>query len=115
MKQKADITQAEWHPVYGFNTEVHLMTRREYKRRVVARIASDRRKRKGVMRMPEEQAELVAKFPDRVAAIVGKTYAEMGDAHILADDEALNRIRDLLLEIDEEIIGRNKNKRLGRR
>ena len=54
------------------------------------------------------------KFPERVAAIVGKTYAVRGDDFKLSDDEALTRIRDLLEELDERIIVRNKNKRLSR-
>ena len=57
----------------------------------------------------------VAKLPDRVASIVGKTYAEMGDAATLEDDTALMMIRDLLFEIDDTLIERNKGKRLSRR
>jgi phosphatidate phosphatase APP1 len=64
---------------------------------------------------PEEYATKVAKLPDRVAAIIGKTGAEMGDSATLADDEALMRIRDLLFEIDDSLLERNKNKRLSRR
>lgn len=63
----------------------------------------------------EDYALKVAKFPDRVAAIIGKTGAEMGDSATLADDEGLMRIRDLLFEIDESLVERNKNKRLFRR
>jgi hypothetical protein len=67
------------------------------------------------MAAPEEYAMKVAKLPDRIAAIIGKTYAEQGDAATLADDEALMMIRDLELEIDDTIIERNKNKRLAKR
>lgn len=63
----------------------------------------------------EEYAVKIAKLPDRIAAIIGKTYAEQGDASVLADDEALMKIRDLLNELDETLIPRNKNKRLSRR
>jgi hypothetical protein len=63
----------------------------------------------------EEFALKAAKLPERVAAIVGKTYAEMGDAATLADDEAVMMIRDLLLELDDTLIKRNKHKRLARR
>jgi hypothetical protein len=66
------------------------------------------------MLLAEEHAIKLRKLPDRIAAIIGKTCAEAGDAFEIADDEALGRIRDLLLEIDEEIINRNKNKRLAR-
>lgn len=62
----------------------------------------------------EEYANKVAKLPDRVAAVVGKTYAVRGDAAEMADDEALMRIRDLTDEIDPTLIERNKNKRLSR-
>lgn len=64
---------------------------------------------------PDEYAAKVTKLPDRIAAIIGKTYAEMQDAATLADDEALMMIRDLLLEIDDTLIERNKKKRLSRR
>jgi hypothetical protein len=50
------------------------------------------------------------RFLHKVAAIIAKTYAECGDAAVLPDDVALMCIRDLLLELDEEIIKRNKNK-----
>ncbi len=64
---------------------------------------------------PEDYAAKYIKFLDRVAAILGKTYAEVGDAFTLADDEALMRIRDEVFEIDDTAIARNKNKRLSRR
>ena len=62
-----------------------------------------------------EYAKRLARLPDRIAAIVGKTYAEMGDAAELADDEALMMIRDLLMELDDTLIERNRHKRLARR
>lgn len=54
------------------------------------------------------------RFPERVAAILGKTYAVRGDSATMADDEALTRIRDWLDELDETLVERNKNKRLSR-
>lgn len=54
------------------------------------------------------------RFPERVAAIIGKTFALKGDDFTLTDDEALTRIRDLLEELDPTLIERNKNKRLSR-
>jgi len=69
----------------------------------------------------EEQATRLAKLPDRIAAIVGKTYGEIGDqfdpenpGH-LADNDALVLITDLLHDIDPKLIERNKAKRLIRR
>ena len=62
----------------------------------------------------DSQAASYLKFPERVAAIVGKTYAVMGDDFKLADDEALTRIRDLLDELDPTLIRRNQKKRLSR-
>ena len=63
----------------------------------------------------EEYAVKVAKLPDRIAAIVAKTYAVMGDGAQLADDEALMMIRDRLDELDATLIPRNQHKRLVRR
>ena len=63
-----------------------------------------------IERMPEEHAAAVAKFPDRVAAIVGKTFVEKGDEAELADDEAMSMIRDLLHELDPTILERNRHR-----
>ncbi|MBA3241992.1 MAG: hypothetical protein H0T60_12265 [Acidobacteria bacterium] len=63
----------------------------------------------------EEYAVKLAKLPDRIAAVIGKTYAVMGDGALIADDEANMMIRDLLEELDTSVIERNKNKRLARR
>lgn len=70
---------------------------------------------KSCMGRAEDQATKLAKLPDRIAAVVGKTYAVRGDAFEMADDEALGRIQDLLNEYDETVIDRNKGKRLIRR
>ncbi|MGH9942464.1 MAG: hypothetical protein ACRD9R_08930 [Pyrinomonadaceae bacterium] len=73
-------------------------------------------KGRGTQGMSAEELSLkVAKFPDRIAAIIGKTYAEQGDQAKLADDTAVMMIRDLLIELDETLIERNKNKRLANR
>lgn len=95
------------------------MTRAEVRRRVLDTLLKLARarsiyQRKGVKHLPEELAVLMRKFPDRVAAIIGKTFAVMGDSAQLTDDEAISRIRDLLLDLDEGIIDRNKHKRLNR-
>jgi hypothetical protein len=50
-----------------------------------------------------------------VAAAISKTYAECGEAAVLADDTALTIIRDILLEFDEEIIKRNTKNRFIKR
>lgn len=44
---------------------------------------------------------------ERMAAIIGLTYSELGDGAPLADDEALDRIRELLLDYDDQIVARN--------
>lgn len=62
----------------------------------------------------ENQSMQLIKFPERVAAVIGKTYAVRGDDFTLTDDEANTRIRDLLDELDNKLIERNKNKRLSR-
>lgn len=70
---------------------------------------------KEVAIIAKEYAERVVGLPDKIAAIIGKTYPVMGDGAALADDEAIMRIRDELLELDAEIIERNRNKRLKKR
>jgi hypothetical protein len=65
-------------------------------------------------RTPEEYAAKYIKTLDRIAAIVGKTYAEMGDAAVIADDEGHMMIRDELNELDDTLIERNKRKKLKR-
>ena len=69
-------------------------------------------RQKEVNWMAEEKAKQILKLPDRIAAIVAKTYVMLGDGFKVDAEEALIRIRDLLEEIDEKIIDRNKNKRL---
>lgn len=71
-------------------------------------------KRKGVRKVAEETAVRLARLPERIAAIVGKTYVVKGDGAELSDDEALGMICDLLNEVDESLIPTNKDKRLAR-
>jgi hypothetical protein len=68
--------------------------------------------REEVNQMAADITRNVAKFVERVATIVGKTFAVRGDDAKLDDSEALIRIRDLLDEIDPKIIERTKNKKL---
>jgi hypothetical protein len=63
----------------------------------------------------EQYALRLAKLPDRIAAVIGKTYAVKGDGFEIADDQAVMMIRDLVDELDDTLIERNKNKRLARR
>jgi hypothetical protein len=60
----------------------------------------------------EPPENLLVVFIRRVAIIVGKTYAERGESAQLADDLALMLIRDLLLDLDAEIIDRHRNRKL---
>jgi hypothetical protein len=67
---------------------------------------------------PKEYAAWLQKLPDRIAAIVAKTYAVIGDdaiKHGIPDDEALIDIMDLLNAGDDTLIARNRNKRLARK
>jgi len=67
---------------------------------------------------PKEYAAWLQKLPDRIAAIVAKTYAELGDEafkHGVPDDVALVMIRDLLNSGDDTLIPRNAKKKLARR
>jgi hypothetical protein len=50
-----------------------------------------------------------------IACIVGKTYAECGDSAQLADDVALQVIREILLSVDENIYEDNKDRKLPRK
>ena len=50
---------------------------------------------------------------ERMAAVIGLTYAELGDGAPLTDDEALDMIRDLLLDYDDHIITRNYERGYG--
>jgi hypothetical protein len=60
-----------------------------------------------------DYASALTTLPDKIAAIIGKTYLVRGDdPKTMPDDEAITRIRNLLEELDERIIERNKNKRL---
>jgi hypothetical protein len=61
-------------------------------------------------REPPENVLVV--FFKHVAMIIGKTYAERGEDAQLADDLALMLIRDLLLDLDAEIIDRHRNQKL---
>ncbi|HKV41696.1 MAG TPA: hypothetical protein VJX67_21005 [Blastocatellia bacterium] len=70
-------------------------------------------KGRGGTNMPEELAIKMRRLPDRLAAIVGKTFAIQGDDASLPDDEALTRIAELLSDIDPHLVARNKGKRLG--
>jgi hypothetical protein len=63
---------------------------------------------------PPPTTALEGRLADRIAAVVAQTYAELGDAAGLADDEALELIRELLLGFDAEIIDRNRFRKLRR-
>jgi hypothetical protein len=52
------------------------------------------------------------KVCNQIAAIISRTYVELGDGAPFADDEALLMIRDLLLGIEGTIISRNRFKRI---
>ena len=82
-------------------------------RRLLKATYSKKEVKKLGKRIDEHSVQLL-KFPERVAAILGKTYAVRGDDFKLSDDEALTRIRDLCDEMDDALIARNKDKRLSR-
>lgn len=63
----------------------------------------------------KNQARNYLDLPEEIAKIIGKTYSIRGDdPKVIPDDEAIMRIRDLLDELDDTLIERNKNKRLSR-
>jgi hypothetical protein len=100
---------ASGKPVVNVNRREVIKMLRELARRRI------QKGRVRIQMLPEEYATKTAKLPDRIAAIVAKTYAVRGDAADVADDQALMMIRDLLDELDETLIPRNANKRLARR
>lgn len=55
--------------------------------------------------------ERFVKLGDYIAAVVAQTYIERGEEAMLADDEALLIIRELLCAFDETIVLRNASKR----
>jgi hypothetical protein len=63
---------------------------------------------------PEQTTLLEGKLHDQIAAVIAHRYTEIGDAATLADDEGLTMIRDLLLRHDQEIINRNRFRRIRR-
>jgi hypothetical protein len=75
-------------------------------------LAQERQKiqQKEVKWMVDEMTEKILKLPRRVAAIVRQTHAVMGDSFKLDDDIALQQIRDLLEDIDPNIMSIKKKK-----
>jgi hypothetical protein len=80
----------------------------------LARKRYHQRKEGTCMPNAHEYATRLAKLPDRIAAIVGKTHTVQGDQAEMADDQALSMIRDLLEELDDQVVERNKKKRIAR-
>jgi hypothetical protein len=52
------------------------------------------------------------RLTEQIAVVIGQTYADLGEGAMLADDQALAMIRDLLLDYQPEIIERNRGRRL---
>ena len=60
-------------------------------------------------------ASLLVNPLDLIAAIICESYAESGEDAVFADDEALVKIREVLLDADANIIERNRGKCLSAR
>jgi hypothetical protein len=60
----------------------------------------------------ERKLKKLNELVEIVALIISKTYVERGDSFVLADDKALELIRDLLLQHNPSVVARNKNKRI---
>ena len=72
-------------------------------------------RRRGRIRLQEVTAEArLDSLYECIAAVIGRSYAERGDAATIKDDEALMLIRELLLREDEAMINMYKNMRLPR-
>jgi len=78
-----------------------------------AMLSTDIARRRVEIVIPRERAEAVeARLYNRLATVISQTYAELGDRAPLADDEAVVLIRKLLLDFDEQIINRNRFRKL---
>jgi hypothetical protein len=75
----------------------------EAKRELLRQIACSVFKRQRIVLIHELKASQVLEL---IALIISKTYSVRGDSFQVADDEALMRISDLLLELDPNIIRR---------
>jgi len=81
----------------------------------IFRVLLDRqpaRKRIKLVLTPEQTTVLEGKLYDQIAAVVANTYAELGDVAEVADDAALRMIRILLLEYDQNIMDRNRFRKI---
>jgi hypothetical protein len=81
---------------------------------LLPRNRSQQKKESALARNPKEYATKLQRLPDRIAAIVAKTYAIQVDAWELEDDVALVMIRDLINDIDDTLVERNAKKKLAR-
>lgn len=93
----------------------HIATYRQFRRvYAVLLIAKERREKKlkqEVNWMVDEMTTKILRLPDRLAAIVRETYDVLGDDFRLSDDIAIKKIRDLIEEIDPEIIHNSRKKK----
>lgn len=83
----------------------------------IIRVLLDRqpvKKRIRLVLTPEQTTLLEGKLYDQIAGVVSKTYVELGDVAEVADDIALQLIRKLLLEYDDNIIDRNRFRKINR-
>jgi hypothetical protein len=81
----------------------------------IFRVLLDRqpvKKRIKLVLTPEQTTVLEGKLYDQIAAVVAKTYTELGDVAEVADDRALRMIHILLLEYDEKIMDRNRFRKI---
>jgi len=56
---------------------------------------------------PEQYEKRLVQLADHLAAVIGQTHIQRGEDALLADDTALEMLRDLLIEFDETVIIRN--------
>jgi hypothetical protein len=83
----------------------------------VLRILLDQKpikKRIKLVLTPEQTTAFEGKLYDHIAIVVSKTYSELGDVAELADDVAVQLIRDLLLDYDPKLIDRNRFRKIKR-
>lgn len=75
-------------------------------------LASERQEteKKEKSSMVDEMTGKVLRLPGRIAAIVKQTYAVLGDDFKISEDVALEKIRDLLEDIDPAILQKQRKR-----
>lgn len=85
-------------------TLLHILAQRRLVKKPIQKIEK-------VVLTPAKYEQKFVKLCDYMAAVIAQTYVERGEDAVLADDEALMMLRELLCAFDETMILRNASKR----